>query len=68
MPWQNLRTIMEWLFSILFIIGVVTAALNLNLAGFTPTVWFLMSVQPLLLIVCTEVTQLREGLVVKKKK
>jgi len=66
MAYKTMRHIMEWLFSILFIIGVVTAALSVTLAGFTPSVWFLMAFLALALIICTEVTQIREFLLKDK--
>jgi hypothetical protein len=53
---------MEWLVSIMFIVGVVTAALNATFAGFTPIIWFLISGLALILIICAEVTQIREFL------
>ena len=62
MSYKTLRNIMEWLVSIMFIVGVVTAALNATFAGFTPIIWFLIAGLALILIICTEVTQIRESL------
>jgi hypothetical protein len=62
MSFKTLRTILEWLVMILLIVGVVTAALDLTLAGFTPIIWFLLSSWALIMIICTEVTQIRESL------
>ncbi len=36
MSYQTLRNTLQWLFSILFVVGVLTAALNLTFSGFTP--------------------------------
>ncbi|MHB9034725.1 MAG: hypothetical protein ACYC6L_16960 [Anaerolineae bacterium] len=62
MSYQTLRDISEWLASITFVAGIVTAILNLNLAGFTPLTWFIISGLLLLLIICTEVSRVREAL------
>ena len=62
MSFKTLRTILEWLVMILLFVGVVTAVLNISLAGFTPIVWVLISLWALVLIICTEVTQIREFL------
>jgi hypothetical protein len=45
---------------IFLIAGIATAAINITLAGFTPTIWLLISIWALIMIICTEVTQLRE--------
>ena len=65
MSYKTLRNILEWWVGIFFIVGVITAALNLTLAGFTPIIWFLIVGLALLMIICTEVTQLREFFVKK---
>ena len=62
MSFKTLRTILEWLVMILLIVGVVTAVLNITLAGFTPIIWVLLSSWALIMIICTEVTQIRESL------
>ena len=62
MSFKTLRTILEWLVMILLFVGVVTAVLNITLAGFTPIIWVLISLWALVLIICTEVTQIREFL------
>jgi len=60
MSYKTVRNIMEWLVSIMFIVGVVTAVLKLTFAGFTPIIWFMIAGLALILIICTEVTQIRE--------
>ena len=60
MSYKTVRNIMEWLVSIMFIVGVVTAVLKLTFAGFTPIIWVLIAGLALILIICTEVTQIRE--------
>ena len=62
MSFKTLRTILESLVMILLIVGVVTAVLNITLAGFTPIIWVLLSSWALIMIICTEVTQIRESL------
>jgi len=62
MNYKTLRNLLEWLVSIMFIAGVVTAALNVTLGGFTPLVWFQIALLAILIIICTEVTQIREFL------
>lgn len=62
MSFKTLRTILEWLVMIFLIVGVVTAVLNITLAGFTPIIWLLISLWALVMIICTEVTQIRESL------
>jgi len=44
---------------ITFLTGIITAALNIILAGFTPTIWFLISIQTVLVTICVEITTLR---------
>ena len=62
MSYKTLRNILEWLVMILVIGGIVTAALNITLAGFTPILWVFLSLWALVMIICTEVTQIRENL------
>jgi len=62
MSFKTLRTILEWLVMIFLIVGVFTAVLNITLAGFTPIIWLLISSWALVMIICTEVTQIREFL------
>ena len=66
MSFKTLRNILEWLVMIMLFVGVVTAVLNMTLAGFTPIIWVLISLWALIMIICTEVTQIRESLEKKK--
>jgi hypothetical protein len=60
MSFKTLRNVLEWLVMIFLIVGVVTAVLNITLAGLTPIIWLLISSWALIMIICTEVTQIRE--------
>ena len=60
MNYKTLRNILEWLVMIMLIAGIVTAALNITLAGFTPIIWLVISLWALVMIICTEVSQIRE--------
>ena len=62
MSYKTLRTILEWLVMILLIVGVIAAVLNITLAGFTPLIWLVLSSWALIMIICTEVSQIRESL------
>lgn len=62
MSYKMLRGVLEWVVMIMLVVAVVTAILDLTLAGFTPTFWLLISFWALVLIICTEVTQIRESL------
>ncbi|TRO44626.1 hypothetical protein E2P30_01950 [Candidatus Bathyarchaeota archaeon] len=42
--------------------GVIAAALDLSIGGFTPVVWFLLSFWCVLVIICMEVTMTRTAL------
>ena len=48
-----------------FVLGVVTASLKLTLAGFTPMIWFLISIQTVLVTICVEITTIRQNRVGK---
>ena len=48
--------------------GIITAALNLTISGFTPIVWFLLSFWFVLVIICMELTMTRVALERKKEK
>jgi hypothetical protein len=61
-----LRNILEWLVAAWLIVGIVTAALNLTFGGFTPIMWFVLALWAVLVIICSEVTMLREFLESKK--
>ena len=51
---------------IFFFVGVITAALDFTLNGFTPIVWFLLSFWCVLVIICMETTMMRAALERKK--
>jgi len=46
--------------------GVITAALDFTIGGFTPIVWFLLSFWCVLVIICMEITMSRAALERKK--
>ena len=51
--------ILEWLFLALLIVGIVTAALDVTLGGFTPIIWLILSFGVILIIICMEVSMIR---------
>jgi len=51
---------------VLAIVGIVTAALNLTFGGFTPIMWFLLSLIVLLIVTCHEIMTIRISLERKK--
>jgi len=61
-----MRDILEWLVAALLIVCIVTAALNLTFGGFTPIMWFVLALWAVLVIICSEVTVIRELLESKK--
>ena len=61
-----MRNILEWLVVAWLIVGIVTAALNLTFGGFAPIMWFLLVLVAILIIICSEVTMIRELLESKK--
>jgi hypothetical protein len=50
------------------IVGVVTAAMDKSFGGFTPIYWFLIAIFCFIIVVCTEVVQLRMFFQSKKEK
>jgi uncharacterized membrane protein YjdF len=56
---------LEWIIGVTFVLGIVTASLNVSLAGFTPLIWFLISIQSVLVTICVEITTIREDWVGK---
>lgn len=60
------HNMLEWVIGVTFLTGVVTAILNLSIAGFTPMIWFLISIQTVLVTICFEVTTLREHFIDQK--
>ena len=61
-----MRNILEWLVVAWLITGIVTASLNLTFGGFTPIMWFVLTFVAILIIICSEVTIIREHLESKK--
>ena len=57
----------ECIIGITFFTGVVTAALKVSLAGFTPMIWFLISIQTVLITICTEVSTSKGSLNYSRK-
>lgn len=60
------HNLLEWPVLIFLFIGIITAALNVTISGFTPIVWFLLSFWSVLVIICMEVTMIRAALERKK--
>ncbi len=60
--------ILEWPAMALLIIGIVTAALDITLGGFTPIIWFVLSFGLILVIICMEVSMIRAFLESRKQK
>ena len=61
------HNILEWPAMALLITGIVTAALNVNLGGFTPLIWFVLALFIILIIICMEVSMIRAFLESRKK-
>jgi uncharacterized membrane protein YiaA len=61
------HTILEWPAMVLLIVGIVTAALDISLGGFTPLIWFVLSFGLILIIICMEVSMIRAFLESSKK-
>ena len=68
MNYKLMRDVLEWLAMIFLIVGIVTAVLNVTFGGFTPILWFLLSFVAILIIICCEVTLLRNFLETNDKK
>ena len=62
------HSILEWPALALFIVGIVTAALDVRLGGFTPIVWLVLAFGLILVIVCMEVSMIRAFLESRKQK
>ena len=52
----------------LLITGIVTASLDVTFGGFAPIFWFLLAIFCFIIVICTELVQLRMGLDSKKEK
>ena len=61
------HNILEWPAMALLITGIVTAALDVKLGGFTPIIWFMLSFGLILVIICMEVSMIRAFLESRKK-
>ena len=68
MSLEKLHEIWEWPVIVFFFVGIVTAAFNITLAGFTPLIWFVLSFGLILIIVCMEVSMIRAFLESRKQK
>ena len=62
------HNILEWPAMALLIVGIVTAALDITLGGFTPIIWFVLSFGLILVIICMEVSMIRAFLESRKQK
>jgi hypothetical protein len=51
---------LEVIIGFTFLLGIVTASLKLTLAGLTPVIWFLISIQAVLVTICVEITTIRQ--------
>jgi len=61
------HNILEWPALALLTVGIVTAALDTTLAGFTPIIWFVLSFGLILVIICMEVSMIRAFLESRNK-
>jgi hypothetical protein len=57
---HKLRNLLEWPVMIFLIVGIITAVLDVKIRGFSPVVWFLISFWFILIIICMEVSMIRE--------
>ena len=63
---DKIHNILELIIGIAFMAGMVTASLNMTIAGFTPMIFFLISLQTVLVTICVEITTIREHYIGKK--
>lgn len=61
MSLNTIRELAEWVSLIMLVVGIVTAALNATFGGFTPIIWFLIALWFMLVVICTEITRIRES-------
>ena len=54
--------ILEWPLIIFFFVGIITAALDVTISGFSPILWFVLSFWFVLVIICMEVSMIRANL------
>ena len=59
--------ILEWPAMAFLIVGIVTAALDVNIAGFTPIIWLVLSFGLILIITCMELSMIRAFLESRKE-
>lgn len=59
--------ILELLFMALLLVGIITAALDVTIGGFTPIIWFVLSFGVILVIICMEVSMIRAFLESRKQ-
>jgi hypothetical protein len=52
---------LEVIIGVTFLLGIVTASSKLTLVGFTPIIWFLISIQTVLVTICVEITTIRQN-------
>jgi len=64
---KTIRNILETLVVIFTIVGIVTAAFNVTLSGFTPILWFVLAFWCIFIIICMEITMIRTFLERKKQ-
>jgi len=62
------HNLLEWPALALLIVGIVTAAMDVTLGGFTPVIWFILSFGLILVIICMEVSMIRAFLESRKQK
>ena len=60
------HNILEWPAMALLIVGIITAALDIKLGGFTPIIWFVLALFIILIIICMEVSMIRAFLESRK--
>ncbi len=68
MSYKTVREIFEWVAMIMLIVGIVTAAMDKSFGGFMPIIWFQIALLSILIIICTEVSRIREFPENKNKK
>ena len=61
------HSLLEWPLIVFFFIGIIAAALNVSISGFTPVLWFVLSFWFVLVIICMEVSMIRANLERKKQ-
>jgi len=63
---KRYHNLLEWPLIIFFFIGIIAAALNVTVGGFTPVIWFVLSFWFVFVIICMEVSMIRANLERKK--